>query len=103
MEIENVTKELSAYQTERNTESLTILQRITEANRTAAQDCIETYGDLVWALARKYTDSSEEAETAAEEIFLDVWRYAARFDTTKFDEPVFVFLLARRRLIKRLL
>ncbi len=94
--------ELSAYQNNPSSESLAILQRIAEADKTAVNDCIGCYGNLVWALARKYTDSSEEAEGATEEIFLDLWRYAACFDPAKFDETVFVFLVARRRLIKRL-
>lgn len=85
--------ELSAYPNNPSSESSAILQRIAEADTTAVSDCIDTYGNLVWALARKYTDSLKEAETATEEIFLDVWRHAARFDPTAFNETVFVFLV----------
>lgn len=95
--------ELPAYQTNLSSESSAILQRIGKTDKTAVKDCIDAYGNLVWALARKYTDSLEEAEIAAQEVFLDVWRYAGHCDPTKFDEAVFIFLIARRRLIKRLL
>lgn len=95
------TMELSAYQTNQSTESSAIFQKIAKADKTAIKNCIDAYGNLVWALARKYTDSLEEAETATQEIFLDIWRYAGRCDSTKFDETVFIFLIARRRLIKR--
>jgi len=94
--------ELPAYQTNLSTESSVILQRIGKTDKTAVNDCIDAYGNLVWALARKYTDSLEEAEAATQEIFLDIWRYAGRCDSTKFDEVTFIFLIARRRLIIRL-
>lgn len=94
--------ELPAYQTNLSSESSAILQRIGKTDKTAVKDCIDTYGNLVWALARKYTDSLEEAEAATQEIFLDIWRYAGRCDSTKFDKVTFIFLIARRRLIIRL-
>ena len=90
------------YQTNPSVESLAILQRIAKADKTAAKDCVDAYGNLVWAMARKYTDSLEEAETATLEIFRDIWKYAGRCDSTKFDEVTFIALIARRRLIKRL-
>ncbi len=95
------TMELPPYQTNLRTESSTILQKIVKADKTAVKGCIDTYGNLVWALARKYTDSLSEAEAATEEIFLDIWRYAGRCDSANFDETFFIFLIARRRLIKR--
>lgn len=94
--------ELLNSQANSSTESLTILQRIGKADKTAIKECISVYGNLIWGLARKHTDSLEEAETATQEIFLDIWRYAGRFDSTKFEETAFIFLIARRRLIKRL-
>lgn len=94
--------DFSAHQTNQSTESSTILRRIAEADKIAVKDCIDAYGNLVWAMAREQTDSPEEAEAAVLEIFLDIWKYAARFNSIKFDEITFVFLVARRRLIKRL-
>lgn len=90
--------ELPAFQANPGIESLTILQRIGRRDKTAVKECIDIYGNLVWALARKYTDSLEEAETATQEIFLDIWRYVGRCDPTESSEVVFIFLIARRRL-----
>lgn len=92
----------SAYLTNQTPETLTILKRIVEADKTAVENCIDTYGNLVWAMARKYTVSLEEAEMVTREIFLDIWRYAGRCDAAEFDEPAFIILIARRRLIKHL-
>lgn len=45
--------------------------------------------------------TAEDAEDAVQEIFLDLWRYAKRFDPAVGSEKVFVAVLARRRLIDR--
>ena len=92
----------AGHQANSSTEVSAILGRIAEADKTAAEDCIDAYGNMVWAIAREQTDLTEEAEVAVSEIFLDIWQYAGDFDSTKFEEITFVFLIARRRLIKRL-
>ncbi len=91
--------ELSTCQTNPKTESLAVIQRIARADKTAVKNCINAYGDFVWTMAKNHTDSLEKAEIATQEIFLDIWKYAERFDPTKLDEAAFVFLIAHRRLI----
>ncbi|MDQ6787251.1 MAG: sigma-70 family RNA polymerase sigma factor [Acidobacteriota bacterium] len=83
-------------------ESSDILQRIAREEKSAVSDCLAAYGKLVWGLARKFTKTREDAEDAVQEIFIDIWKYAARFDATKSPEGAFVTLIARRRLIDRL-
>ncbi len=51
-------------------------------------------------MAKKFTDSTEDAEAVTQEIFLDIWRYAERFEQTNFDELTFVTIIARRQLRK---
>jgi len=91
----------SDYRTKSLAELETILQRVGEADQVAVREFIDAYGNLVWTLARKHTDSPEEAETATQKIFLDIWYYAERYDPTKIDPTVFIFLIARRHLIMR--
>jgi len=81
--------------------SPTILQRVAKADKTGVRDCIDNYGNLIWALAKKFSASAEEAEDAVCEIFLDVWKYAERFEPAHYSEAGFIILLARRRLMKR--
>jgi RNA polymerase sigma factor (sigma-70 family) len=78
-----------------------ILQRISEGDKTAVQDCLDTYGGLVWSLARRMLSNSEEAEDAVQEIFIDIWKNAERFDEKQASEVTFVAMLSRRRLIDR--
>ena len=77
-----------------------ILQRIAQRDKTALKDSIENYGDLIWAMAKKFTDTTEDAEAATQEIFFNIWRYAARFEETNFDELLFITVIARRQLRK---
>ena len=79
---------------------LSILPRIAANDRAAVQECIDKYGGLIWSLARKLAPS--EAEDAVQEIFIELWKNAARFDEAQSSEVTFVAMIARRRLIDRL-
>ena len=91
-----------ASRTIQKTKSLTILQRIARKDKTAVKECVDTYGNFIWALARKFTRSREEAEAAAQKIFTDIWRHAERDDQSPSAENLLIALIARRRLIERL-
>ncbi len=84
-----------------NSKSLAILSRIANYDKSAIEMCIATYGNLVWNLAKKHTSSLPEAETATLEIFQDIWKFLENYDPAKFEETTFIFLIARRRLLKR--
>lgn len=79
----------------------TILQRIALGEETAFSDCLDKYGKLVWALAKKYLQTNEDAEDAVQEIFFEIWQNAGRFDANKASEITFIATIARRRLIDR--
>jgi RNA polymerase sigma factor (sigma-70 family) len=82
--------------------SPSVLQRIASGEPAAVGDCIAEYGALVWSLARRLTRSPADAEDATQEIFLDIWRSASRFDASQGSDKVFIAMIARRRLIDRL-
>ncbi len=88
-----------ATRTIQKTETSTILQRIAERDKTAVKDCIDTYGNFIWALARKFTRSREEAEATTEEIFIDIWRYCERARNNQSVEEKLIARIALRRLI----
>lgn len=79
-----------------------ILQRIADGDQSAAGECLKSYGGLVWSLARRMLRNSEDAEDAVQEIFLDVWKNADRFDPAQASETTFVAMIARRRLIDKI-
>lgn len=76
-----------------------LLPRIAEGDRSAIRECIARYGGLVWSLARRAAHT--DAEDAVQEIFLDLWKSAARFDEANGSEITFVATIARRRLVDR--
>jgi RNA polymerase sigma-70 factor, ECF subfamily len=82
--------------------SSSVLQRIASGDPAAVRECIEQYGALVWSLARRLSRSPSDAEDATQEIFLDIWRSASRFDASQGSDKVFIAVIARRRLIDRL-
>ena len=79
-----------------------ILKNIADGDHSAVQQCLKTYGGLVWSLARRMLRNSDDAEDAVQEIFLDVWKNAARFDPAQSSETTFIAMIARRRLIDRI-
>ena len=96
----NKTKTYSIVQTKQRVSSSTVLQRVSKGDRTAIKECIANYGDWIWSMAKKFTDSTEDAEAVTEEIFINIWRYAARCEETNFDELLFITIIARRQLRK---
>src|SRR5450432_2250571 len=59
-----------------------LLHRVAAGDSAAVRECIAQYGGLVWSLSRRLSRSEADAEDAAQEIFLDLWKSAARFDPT---------------------
>ncbi|MBN2024546.1 MAG: sigma-70 family RNA polymerase sigma factor [Pirellulales bacterium] len=79
----------------------TVLERIAAGEPAAVDECLARYGPLVWSLARRHLKRHVDAEDAVQEVFIDVWRSAARFDPGVASEATFISMLARRRLIDR--
>ena len=79
-----------------------LLGRIAGGDAAAVREVVNTYGALVWSLARRLSPVQADAEDAVQEIFLDVWKCAARYDLAQGSEKVFIATIARRRLIDRL-
>ncbi|MDX2018215.1 MAG: sigma-70 family RNA polymerase sigma factor [Planctomycetota bacterium] len=82
-----------------NTDSL--LRRIAGGDANAVRECIDRYGGLIWSLARRLLYSEAEAEDAVQDVFVELWQSAGRFDENIASETAFVAMIARRRLIDR--
>ncbi len=78
-----------------------LLPQIAAGEPSAVDRFLARYSSMVWGLARRFCRSTEDAEDATQEIFVDVWRSAQRFDSKFGSEVTFLMTIARRRLIDR--
>ena len=85
----------------RVTEEPSILERVAAGDPAAPNECIARFSGLVWSLARRLCSSPSDAADAVQEIFIDLWKSAPRFDSSIASETTFVAMIARRRLIDR--
>lgn len=77
------------------------LVRVASGDPEAVTEVLNRYAPLVWSLASKLSSDANEVEDAVQDIFVDVWRSAARFDPEKASEATFIATIARRRVIDR--
>ncbi len=97
-----MTMTVLASRTSQKIRPLNFLRRKEKGGERAGKNGFEPYDNFIWALASKFTASTEEAEAATKEIFIDIWQYANRTDSVRSAEDHLIELIARRRLIKRL-
>jgi RNA polymerase sigma-70 factor (ECF subfamily) len=76
-----------------------VLVRVGRGDAGAMEECIETYGNMVWSIAKKYCRNHADAEDLTQDIFAELWRKASRYDSEKAGESTFIGMLARRRSI----
>ncbi|NGX15948.1 sigma-70 family RNA polymerase sigma factor [Wenzhouxiangella sp. XN24] len=79
-----------------------LLKRVANGDGNAIKEVMDQFGGLVWSLARRSCYNPTDAEDATQEIFLDIWKSASRYDESKGSETLFVAMIARRRLIDRI-
>jgi len=77
-----------------------ILERIASGEKEAVQACVDAYGGLVWRLARRYLDRADAfIDDAVQDVFVELWLAAERYDPAQGPEISFVATIAHRRLI----
>lgn len=77
----------------------TLLARVAAGDPAAVREILTRYANLVWSIARRFEPA--DAEDAVQEIFLDLWKSAGRYDPERGSEVTFIAMIARRRLIDR--
>ena len=51
-------------------------------DRADVKECLDTYGDLVWSLARRLNSAHADAEDAVQDALLNAWNKRHQFDHT---------------------
>ena len=76
-----------------------VLPRVAAGDPAAVRECLARYGGLVWGIARRFLGNSADAEDAVQDVFVEVWKSAGRFDPSVAAETTYIAMIARRRLI----
>lgn len=78
-----------------------LLQRVAAGEADAVSACLDRYSALVWSIARGLSQDVAEVEDLVQEVFIELWRNAHRYDPEKASETTFIATIARRRVIDR--
>jgi RNA polymerase sigma-70 factor (ECF subfamily) len=79
-----------------------LLPRVARGDQAATRECIARFGGLVWSIAKRLMIPASQIEDAVQDVFIEVWKNAERYDEGIASEATFVAMIARRRLIDRL-
>lgn len=79
-----------------------LIESIAERDQEALRDLYERYGPLLLALARRILNNANDAEEVLQEVFLQVWNQAGRYDTRRSSVSTWLVLITRSRSIDRL-
>lgn len=84
---------------DRRADEAALLARIRERDERALEDLYARYSGPLYGLAYQVTRSERFAQDVVQEVFVAVWRDAARFDPTRGALGPWLFSLARHKAI----
>jgi len=89
----------STDQDGRRAEETALLQRIVARDERAIEALYSRYGGPLYSLAYQVTRSERFAQDVVQEVFIAVWKDAARFDPARGNVGPWLFSLARHKAI----
>lgn len=78
-----------------------LLRRIARGDRDAFAELYDQLGAAVYGLVRRVLRDPAQSEEVAQEVFLEVWRQAPRFDQARGSARAWVLTMAHRRAVDR--
>jgi RNA polymerase sigma-70 factor (ECF subfamily) len=82
--------------------SESLLRRLTAGDHLALGEVYDRYAGLVNGLALRILRDRTEAEDVVQEVFVQIWRQAARFDPARGSPEAWICTMARTRALDRL-
>jgi RNA polymerase sigma-70 factor (ECF subfamily) len=82
--------------------SAELVARMASGERAAVEQLYDRYAALVYTLARRILGRPADAEEVTQEVFLQAWRDAGRFDSARGTPRTWLVTLARARAIDAL-
>ncbi len=78
-----------------------LLDRVTTGDQAAFGALYERFSSRVFGLASRILRDTSQAEEVAQEIFLEIWQRAARFDRTRGSATSWIMTLTHGRSVDR--
>jgi RNA polymerase sigma-70 factor (ECF subfamily) len=79
-----------------------VLRRLTAGDHTALGEVYGRYAGLVNGLALRILRNTAEAEEVVQEVFVQIWRQAVRFEPGRGSVEAWICTIARSRALDRL-
>jgi len=80
-----------------NSLDVSLISRTATGDRSAFAEFYDRYSSSILGLLIRMLHDRSEAEDTLQEVFLQVWRTASRFDASRASPKVWLFLIARSR------
>jgi RNA polymerase sigma factor (sigma-70 family) len=80
---------------------LELIQKIRQRDRQAFDLFYDRYAQIIFSLCVRILKDTGEAEDVLQEIFVQIWREAERFDAARASVKTWVFTIARSRSLDR--
>jgi len=78
-----------------------LIARITKRDRQAFDSFYEKYAQIIFNVCVRILRDESEAEDIMQEIFVQIWREAERFDSSRASVKTWLFTIARSRSLDR--
>ena len=78
------------------------LRAMAAGNHAALAKCYDSMGPVVFSLAVRMLRDRSAAEDVTQDVFIQVWRQAANYDTARGGPEAWIMMIARTRILDRL-
>ena len=78
-----------------------LMRRVTLGDEQAFERLYDSFAGRVFGLARRIVRNPSQAEEVAQEVFLEIWRRASRFDAAKGSATSWIMTLTHARSVDR--